>query len=33
MPTLILFAHGREVTRQLCAMSQQAIVSWARSLV
>ena len=32
IPTLILFAHGQEIGRQLGAMPQQAIVDWARSL-
>lgn len=31
IPTMILFAKGREVARQSGAMPQQAIVSWAKA--
>jgi thioredoxin 2 len=31
IPTLVLFAHGRELARHSGAMSAQAIVSWVQS--
>jgi thioredoxin 2 len=31
IPTMILFKRGKEIARQAGAMSEQAIVSWARS--
>lgn len=31
-PTMILFAHGREIARQASAMSANAIIDWVRQV-